>query len=97
MIYNPGGAGGSGGGSVIAMDFTAEDWTAASDGYTITVPASTHKLSSGNFVATIFHLKNGIYATNTWAAKTVDVQYDASGNVVLWSSSAFPGRIVFSG
>lgn len=88
---------GSSGGGVTAVEFESADWASSGSQYTMTIPSSIHKLQNGEFVATVFHLLNGKYVTNTWAAKTTDVSMDSSGNIILESSDAFAGRIVFSG
>ena len=87
----------SGGGGATAVEFELSDWTSSGSQYTMTIPSSIHKLQNGEFVVTVFHLLNGKYATNIWAVKTTDVSMDSSGNMILESSDAFAGRIVFSG
>lgn len=84
-------------GGTTAVEFELSDWTSSGSQYTMTIPSSIHKLQNGEFVATVFHFLNGKYVTNTWAAKTTDVSMDSSGNMILESSDAFAGRIVFSG
>ena len=80
------------------VDFSEEDWTAGGIGYTLTIAQSQHGCTSGEFLTAIWHLVNGDYRRNTWAAFTTEVSYDSTtGNVVLDSEISFDGKISFMG
>ena len=86
-----------------AVDFTEGIWTAvetddAASGYTLTISASAHGRQSANFICSVWHLVNGAYRRNTWAAQTTDIHYDTStGNIVLSSETAYAGKVTFMG
>lgn len=67
-------------------------------GYEIVIPASAHKRRSGDFSFQVFHLVEGAYITNTWAAFGTGTRYDGeAGTVTLESADPYPGKILFVG
>ena len=88
-----------------AVDFTASSWTAVMEEdqetvaeYTMTILPASHGRTSANFICGIWHLVDGKYSRNTWAAQTTDVHYDAeTGNIILTSSTAYSGKATFMG
>lgn len=67
-------------------------------GYEIVIPAAAHKRKNGDFGFQVFHLVEGKYITNTWAALGTGADYDGeAGTVTLSSSDAYPGKILFVG
>lgn len=88
-----------------AVDFTVGSWTATMDedqetvtGYTMTILPENHGRQSANFICCIWHQVNGRYVRNTWAAQSTDVTYDTTtGNIILTSETAYPGKATFMG
>lgn len=97
--------------STTVFTFTAEDWgppaswtpaegeeAAAYDGslsYEIVIPAEVHKQKDGDFGFQMFHLVDGRYITNTWAAIGTGARYDGeAGTITLEAADAFPGKIL---
>lgn len=88
-----------------AVDFTASSWSAVTEDdqetvteYTMTILPASHGRTSANFICGIWHLVNGKYSRNTWAAQTTDVHYDVeTGNIILTSETAYSGKVTFMG
>ena len=86
-----------GAGRSVTVTFADTDWRASGDEHTITIPRSRHKRQSGDFHACVWHLVNGSYVKNTWAAFETDVRYNsATGDIVLTYRDTFPGKVTFS-
>ena len=67
-------------------------------GYEIVIPAAAHKRKNGDFGFQVFHLVEGKYITNTWAALGTSADYDGeAGSVTLSSADPYPGKILFVG
>lgn len=68
------------------------------EGYEIVIPAEKHGRKSGDFGFHVFHLVDGTYTTNTWAAFGTEARYEADGNsIVLWGENPYSGKILFVG
>lgn len=79
--------------------FTEADWQSdGADGYKIVLTAEVHKRKTADFGFQTFHLLDGRYAANTWAALGTEVRFDTEAQTVtLQSSRAYPGKILFVG
>lgn len=84
--------------AAVTVTFTAEQWTGAEDPYTLTIPQTQHKRTSGNFAFEVWDLVGDKYQRDTWEALGVDMEYTAStGEFKLISETKFAGKIVFVG
>lgn len=65
-------------------------------GYEIVIPAEVHKRKDENFTFCPFHLVDGTYMTNTWAAFETTARFDADANtIILWTDNPYSGKILF--
>lgn len=65
-------------------------------GYEIVIPAAVHKRKNGCFGFFPFHLVDGAYISNTWAALGTEARYETDTNaVILWSENPYSGKILF--
>lgn len=81
-----------------SVAFTAADWTAGKDGYTLTVPAEEHHRRNGEFGCILRHQVDGVLKSNTWAVLGTQTVYDdAAGTVTLLSPDAYDGTALFCG
>ena len=68
------------------------------EGYEIVIPAAVHKRRDEHFTFCTFHLVEGTYMSNTWAAFGTEARYEADGNsIVLWGENPYSGKILFVG
>lgn len=88
----------AGGGSSAGVSFAASDWTAGTDGYTLTIPQTAHQRTGGDFGYRLGHTVDGVLLPNTWAVLETRAVYNPdTGDIVLTGSAAYDGRIVFFG
>lgn len=81
-----------------SVAFTASDWTAGEDGYTLTLPRATHQRRSGEFGCTLRHSVDGVLRSNTWAVLGTQTVYDdATGDIILTAGDAYDGAALFYG
>lgn len=84
----------SGSADVYELTFTADSWTAGTDGYTLVIPASTHGMAGGAFGFRLWHTVNGVPTSGTWAAAGTQAAYQSGdGSIVLTAGDAYAGKV----
>ena len=95
MIVNPSSSGGGGSSGSKAIEFSNTEWTASGSVYTLTIPNTVHGMKNGDFAYMVYHLVDGKYVDDTWAAFSTEVRYDTSSQVItLKYKTAYSGKIV---
>ena len=88
------------GGSRNTVDFTAGSWQTGSGAgakYTLSIAQAQHGRQDRGFTCSIWHLVNGTYIRNTWAAMGTNIRYNEDKTITLESETPYNGTIVFSG
>lgn len=79
------------------VEFTTDDWQEdETGGYTITVPAESHKRAGPGCGCLLRHKVGQVYKTGTWAVMGTTDHWDGdSGAVILNSGEAYDGCAMF--
>lgn len=74
------------------LAFSASNWTAGADGYTITIPKATHGRSGRNFGCRLWHSVDGVLKSDTWAVVGTVVSYNSGdGSITLTAGDSYDG------
>lgn len=74
------------------LAFSSADWTAGTDGYTITIAQTTHGRAGRNFGCRLWHSVDGVLKGDTWAVVGTVVSYNsADGSITLTAGDSYDG------
>lgn len=78
--------------------FAAADWAQGSGERTITIPAKTHGMVGKTLQHQFFSQRNGVYVTDSWAARESYATLGSSGEIVLHcaATTRYDGRAVLT-
>lgn len=80
------------------VTFTESQWVASGTEKKLVIAQTAHGRQSEKFTYTLRHLVGGAMKSNTWSTMCAEVKFvEATKNIEIYSSDAFPGEIVFSG
>lgn len=78
------------------LAFSTSSWTSGTDGYTITIPQTTHARTGKAFGCQLWHSVNGVLKSDTWAVVGTQVGYNEStGAITLTAADAYTGAALF--
>ena len=77
--------------------FAASEWTAGTDGVTLTIPAAQHGITGSDVLAQFFHLSGGSYVAGTWACLQSRAEIGSDRVVTLRAAEAYAGKVVLYG
>ena len=81
---------------VYELAFSAANWTAGTDGYTITVAQSTHGRTGRAFGCRLWHSVDGVLKGDTWAVVGTVVSYNSGdGSITLTAGDRYDGVACF--
>ena len=82
--------------TVYELAFAAADWTAGTDGYTITVAQTAHGRTGRAFGYRLWHSVDGLLKGDTWAVAGTVVAYSSGdGSITLTAGEAYDGVACF--
>ena len=87
-----------GGAEFYVKTFSAGDWVQGSGERTITIPAAVHGMAGTVVQHQFASQRNGVYVTDSWAARESWTTREAEGDIVLHcsASSSYAGRVVLT-